>query len=649
MIDPQQLLPEGARVLAGPERVGSEQRWRVELGDGEAAQLGVLLPELARDESIRRRYLRDLERLRELEVPGLAPILDFGPKQDPRNPEGPPPWRLRAAPRGRSLAAWLDARAPAPIDEAVELLAQIAELVHRVHAAGAVLRDLQPRGIVLGEDDQIWLTDVGFARVDILSTRTAASLVLEGSPYASPEQLRATVLDQRSDLFALGVMLYQALTGSLPFGDGPSFLRDASKLLAPSRLRPEIPAPLDALVQACLADDPRARPDSAASLARALRGEAGAPGGSLARVACQSCGAALRVGQRLCLSCGNQAVLFTHASTPEQGRKRLVLRKIGEDAGQLARLRRFLASVSAAPLPSLDFVHGDQRMYSKAELERRIKLPITLFDQLDEPTAIALHQRMRAQGFEVKLADVRARGLSVVQRRGLGAGAAAGLALIFALALAAPIELAVIFGAMIAFFWLLALVLMRARSQQQAAPPLLSLRPAPAALPVSDPLVARLAALLRPSTAEDVREQVGELALLVQRLVDHRATLVDGRELELVSEPIEPLVGLIEAEVRALARLDEELARLDEGALVRALAASEARGDDRSAREPLLVGLDRLRTLEELRAKALHRLLEASSLLRRAVELGLEVDDPEAEHARNVQLALHALGGDEAS
>lgn len=207
-------------------------------------------------------------------------------------------------------------------------------------------------------------------------------------------------------------------------------------------------------------------------------------------------------------------------------------------------------------------------------------------------------------------------------------------------------------GAVGAIGWLTTYLIMRARRKKRPKPGMLALREAPAALPASDPHVSRLAALLDASTPADVREQVGELALLVQRLVDHRGGVVSGQaeraEIDMVSEPVAPLVALVETQVRALTRIDAELAELDEGRIVRALAASEAREDPRADREDLLDGLDRLRGLEDARARAFHRLLEASSLLRRAVDLGLAVADPGAEHARNVQLALHALRAEEA-
>jgi hypothetical protein len=137
---------------------------------------------------------------------------------------------------------------------------------------------------------------------------------------------------------------------------------------------------------------------------------------------------------------------------------------------------------------------------------------------------------------------------------------------------------------------------------------------------------------------------IGELALLVQRLVDHRANFLgDTREIDALTAPIEPLVTAIEAHVEELGRTTMELGTLDEGAMVRALGASEARDDPPSARTPILDGLDRLRALEDHRAALFHRLLEAKSLLERTVRLGLQVHDPAREQERQVALALATL------
>ncbi|MCA9638064.1 MAG: serine/threonine protein kinase, partial [Myxococcales bacterium] len=340
-------------VLEGPERCGSEQRWRVRLADGRPALLARLLPELASDPAIRRRYVRDLERLASLGERGLAPLLERGPEPDPRDPRAAPPWRLRLDPPGITLAEWLRKRAPAPVDEVAALGAALAECLAAIHDRGVVVRDLAPRWIVIGPEGQVTLTDVGLTRVDILSTRTAASLLVESSPYASPEQLAKTVVDPRSDLFGLGVILYQALTGALPFGDGPALLRDDQPPPPPSELRAEVPAAFDEVIRRCLARDPEGRPATAREVAAILRGRA-APSQAIARVVCQSCGAPLRLGQRLCLSCGKEAVLFEHMPEGSGERYSLELTKATEDAAFSQRLQRVLDALARERVPVLN-------------------------------------------------------------------------------------------------------------------------------------------------------------------------------------------------------------------------------------------------------------------------------------------------------
>ncbi len=636
-------VPEVARVVDGPTRVGSEQRWRVELRDGAAGVLARLLPELARESSVRRRWLRDVERLRALDVPSFARVVAMGPEPD----DGTPPWRLRVDPPGETLEHWLERRAPAPIDEACALVARVSEAVAAVHHAGFVLRDLTPRVCVIGTDGAITLTDVGLARVDLLSSRTRNSLVLEGSPYAAPEQVRRTALDPRTDVFTLGAILFEAVTGVRPFGDAPAFMRPA--VPRASRLRPEIPDVLDALLDRALQDDPEARPEGALAFAAALRGEA--PGErTMQRVTCQSCGAPLRPGQRLCLGCGKTAVQFEHAPAGSEGTVALELRKVVEDAAFFDRLRALLGSVSDGPLPALNFLVGDARMYSKQEQKRLLRLPVVLFEWLERGTAERLLARMKEARIDARIVPTRIKAgepRTARPTRVIAGGAVGSAVLGGGLVLAgAPVWSLAIVAAMFMVFAIITMAVFRQRKSNRPWS-LLRLRAAPAALPASDPWVARLAAALRDGAAADVREQVSELALLVQRLVDHRGTHARERaEIDLVTAPIPRLVELVEAEVRKLVAIDAELAELDEGALVRALAVGEARGEAAEVQSATLARLDRLRTLEDARGRAFHRLLEAGRLLRRSVELGLSVRDAEVVQAAEVRHALAVLDGD---
>jgi hypothetical protein len=630
-----------ASVTDGPTREGNELRWTVELSDGRAGVLAQLLPELARDDALRRRYVADIERTRALGAPSVAPIIALGPAPDPRAPDAAPPWRLRLAVPGVGLEAWLTARAPAPIDEAVELAARLADALAEVHGRGGIVRNLHPRRIALGADGAPWLTDLGLARTDILTTRTAASLVLEGSAYAAPELLARTAVDPRADLFGLGVIAWRALTGELPYGDGPAILRDEAPLPALDRVRADVPAFVDAAVRACLAWQPERRPRSARELAAMLRGERPVPGEeALARVACQACGAALRPALRLCLACGRAAVQFARSRDDEDFA--IDLTKARDDAAFEHDLRGLLTAVAEGKVPRLAFLVGDSRWYSDHERKALLPVPARIAHGMTRRTARELARRFAEAGIAVKVRNVAA------NRRWLRIGrrAVAGGVLTMALsplAFAAAVPLGVVALATGALAVLAGTAAWVGGKPPKGAP-LIALREAPTALPASDALVARLASLLGRATPADVRELVGELAALVQRLSDRRAELVgDDAELAFATEPVAPLVALIARRVEALAALDRGLAELDEGALVRALALSEARDEPRSRREPLLAALDRLRELEDQRGAHLGQLLEAAALLRRSVELGLRVRDPAGDERRALTMARAAL------
>ncbi|MBK8234385.1 MAG: serine/threonine protein kinase [Deltaproteobacteria bacterium] len=632
-----QFLPLPHAVTGDAVDVGTETRWTVRLADGRIAVVGQLAPDLARDESIRRRWVRDIERVRTLPAHSLAPTLAIGPQPDPRVVGPVAPWRLRLEPTGERLSAILT-RAPLPIDEAAILFAAIADAVHAVHRCGAVLRDLRPEQIVRTDEGHIVLVDVGLARVDVLSSHTASSLLLRGSTYAAPEQLVRTAVDQRSDVWSLGMMLWQALTGALPFGDGPALLADHQSLPSIERLRADAPAALEALLRRCLSVDPGGRPGSVSEIAWVLRGGE-TPWDDSESASCQHCGARLRVGQRLCTGCGRVAVRFEHAPEGEPAFA-LDLLDLNEEAEPLRWLQNTIGDVSEHPIRRPEFVIGSIHMYSEEERVQRIRLPARLYNRLTQDTALSLQQLAKENGVRTRIVRPEA-----LKKAWLLVGSTVGvtslLALLFALVGLSP-------------WWMLApglvsmfagLALVNERVSRERVPPHYRLRPMPAALPASDPLVARLAALLAAHPPSDVRSVIGELALLVQRLVDHRARLLgpEAKEVAMLTAPVEPIVAAVERLVADLRDASRELGELDEGAMVRALAACDARGDGDAVRLPILEGLDRLRTLEDRRAELFHRLLESKSLLERTVRMGLAVHDPAGEQARQVALALATL------
>ena len=636
------FLPWKHEVLSGPEDIGSEQRWHVRSEDGRELVVAQLAPDLARDDSIRRRWVRDAERLRQLGAHSVVPTIAIGPEPDPRDSSAAPPWRVREHPQAEPLTRVL-ARAPITVEELTAVFSTIADALQAVHATGAVLRDLKPSQILRLQDGRVMLADVGLSRVDILSSHTASSLMLQGSSYAAPEQVATTAVDLRSDLFSLGVMMWQALTGQLPFGDGPAFLRRESDLPDLRTIRPDIPANVDLLVRACLAIDPARRPATAQDVALVLRGGAATSLAEQATIKCQHCGAKLRVGQRLCLECGRVSVRFVPAA-PGEASYGLDLRSLDEDATKLKYVQELLHDVARGPMAPPEFLVGSIHLYSDEEKAGRIRLPARLFNHLSKESAIQLDAMMREQGLDsgvVCSTDLR----KTAAQTAVGTGILAALSVLFGVAGVVPASVVFGIGAVVA---LLALSNrhVNKRNWIERTFAKFQLRPLPAALPASDPLVARLAGLLRPKMSDDVRSAVSEMALLVQRMVDHRAAFVrNPTEVDMVTAPLEPLIASVEARVAELARISDDLSTLDEGAMVRALAAADARKDGPEKRAPILEGLDRLRSLEDERAAVFRRLLEAQSLLTRTVELGLAHHDDAQQHDRQVALAVATLTG----
>lgn len=615
MIAPPDAIP-GQRVLDEPRRLRHELAWPIELPDGRRAVLAQLVPELAADLALRRRWVVDMERIAALPVARLAPTLAIGPAPDPRAAGAEPPWRVRLDPPGQSLDARLR-RAPLPDDEVVALAGELADALQSLHAAGAVLRDLDPRAIVLGDDDRAWFTDIGHARLAILSSRTASSLLLESSPYVAPEALLGTVVDARADVYSLGVVLWRALTGDVPFEASLVAARTAVPDLA--ALRPTAPAPLVALVTRCLAHDPEHRPPTARDVADALRGKAADAAIALRRTPCQACGAAMTAGLRLCLSCGKQAVQFHRTAAGDPDGVALVLDKASEDSAFLTRLAGFYHAV-ATGMPRLNFVVGDRRMYSKAELAQRHAVPAVLVADLQPDTAAALADRLRGDGFKISTTTPRAvaRKHRRATRIALGglAGVAGSIALLAGgVGVAGVVPLSLSIGAA-----LIGYIRRRRAGYQARRLPLGELRPTPAMLPAADAQVAAVAAALAATRSPDVRARLEELAVLVQRLCDaHRALAGDAPD----RAPIAALVELARTTAAAIDAVDGQLATLDEGAIVRALARSEARREAPALRVDLLAGLDTLRQLEDQRAVLFGRLLEITSLARTAIDLQL--------------------------
>src|SRR6185369_3768919 len=145
-------------------------------------------------------------------------------------------------------------RGPAPVATALELAMQIARGLSFAHQQGLVHRDVKPQNVLLNGDGQAKVTDFGIARsLDVKHGLTQTGTVLGTSNYIAPEQARGERVDALSDVYSLGCVLYELLTGEVPF-DGENFVAIAMRHInepAPSPLerRPDVPLRLDAAVR----------------------------------------------------------------------------------------------------------------------------------------------------------------------------------------------------------------------------------------------------------------------------------------------------------------------------------------------------------------------------------------------------------------
>jgi eukaryotic-like serine/threonine-protein kinase len=224
--------------------------------DGQDLAVKFLSPSLAAEPEFLARFWREVALLEKLDHPGIVKVRAHG------EVEGVP-WFAMDLVDGPTLAARL-AKGPLGLDEAKSVFSGLLDALAYAHSHGVVHRDLKPANVLLASDGAR-LADFGIARLDLQThtartqlTQTAA--ILGTFPYMSPEQRRGHAVDARSDLYAVGVMLYEALAGQRPEGAFPPL----------RRVRAEVPGRLDQLVLRLLQPDPESRVASADEAQRGL-------------------------------------------------------------------------------------------------------------------------------------------------------------------------------------------------------------------------------------------------------------------------------------------------------------------------------------------------------------------------------------------
>jgi len=253
-------LGEGgmARVFRGTDRVL-----------GRTVAIKVLAGKYAGDDSFVARFRREAQAAAGLNHPNIVGVYDTGDHGDMH-------YIVMEYVEGDTLADVLRRDGPMNPDRASVVAGEVATALQAAHDTGLVHRDVKPGNVMIDDENRVKVMDFGIARAAADDTLTQTGVVLGTASYLSPEQAQGLPVDARSDIYSLGCVLYEMLTGRPPFvGDTPvsiAYKHVNEEPRPPSELNPSVPAHLDAAVRRSLAKDPHDRFPSADAFRAALAG-----------------------------------------------------------------------------------------------------------------------------------------------------------------------------------------------------------------------------------------------------------------------------------------------------------------------------------------------------------------------------------------
>jgi serine/threonine-protein kinase len=267
MIEPGTIVDGRYEVL---QRVGSGGMADVYLASdqllGRKVAVKVLHHRFAEDQEFVERFRREASSAAGLSHPNVVAVFDRGEW------DGTYYIAMEYLP-GRTLKAIVREHGPLEPAAAIDIVVQVLRAVRFAHRRGVIHRDLKPHNVILDEEGRAKVTDFGIARAGA-SDMTLTGSIMGTAQYLSPEQAQGHAVSESSDLYAIGVVLYELLTGKVPF-EGETAVTIALQHIsreppAPSALNPAVPAALDAVVLRALRKDPAQRYQSAEELIAAL-------------------------------------------------------------------------------------------------------------------------------------------------------------------------------------------------------------------------------------------------------------------------------------------------------------------------------------------------------------------------------------------
>ena len=239
------------------------------LGLGRTVALKVLAGSLAHDESFRERFVRESKLVAALDHPNIIPIYDAGES------EGYLYIAMRHV-EGGDLGTLIKQEGPLALGQTIFFIEQIGGALDQAHSQDLVHRDVKPANILIaGSSDRVYLTDFGVVKQTATPGLTKTGFFLGTFAYAAPEQIERKPIDGRTDIYALGCMLYECLSGDPPFdADTEASMLHAHLVEVPPKLtnkRPDLPHAINNVIATAMAKAQEDRFPTAGELVRALR------------------------------------------------------------------------------------------------------------------------------------------------------------------------------------------------------------------------------------------------------------------------------------------------------------------------------------------------------------------------------------------
>ena len=228
----------------------------------------ILSPHYTNDEEFVRKFRREAQAAAGLSSPSIGGVYDVGQDDEVY-------YIVMEFLQGKTLKQVLNENGPLPVSAVLQIGRQIADALRTAHKHGVIHRDIKPHNIMLTADGHVKVTDFGIARAATSSTLTESGAMIGSVHYISPEQARGGFVSERSDIYSLGVVLYELLAGKVPF-EGDSMFAIALKHLqeTPTPLReidPSIPLAVEQIVQKAMSKDQAGRYQTAEEMLQDLQ------------------------------------------------------------------------------------------------------------------------------------------------------------------------------------------------------------------------------------------------------------------------------------------------------------------------------------------------------------------------------------------